>query len=151
MQHILQSGGFNFWFCYIPVKLAFGPIQHLHTVLVRKAPVHTGLLGFAGVTCGIIDTHSAHLQNKGGVNSFYRKYTCENFGHTIVFILTTFCSANKYWKHQIYEQDICNYVKTCIITLNLIFMKGGYKENSNVKQVIWQFYCFPHYCLCVHT
>lgn len=51
------------WFSYIPIQFAFGPIQHLYTVLVWKAPVHTGLLGLACVTCGVIHTHPAHLQS----------------------------------------------------------------------------------------
>lgn len=50
------------WFSYTPIQFAFGPVQHLYTVLVWKAPVHTGLLGLAGVTSGVVHTHPAHLQ-----------------------------------------------------------------------------------------
>jgi len=48
---------------YIPIKFSFGPVQHLYIMLVWKAPVHTGLLGLACVTRGVIHTHPAHLQS----------------------------------------------------------------------------------------
>lgn len=54
-----DKGSFN----YAPIQFAFGPIQNLYAVLVWKAPVHTGLLGLASVTCGVIHTHPAHLQS----------------------------------------------------------------------------------------
>lgn len=51
------------WFSYIPIQFAFGPVQHLYTVLVWKAPVDTGLLGLACVPRGVVHTHPAHLQS----------------------------------------------------------------------------------------
>lgn len=52
--------------CYIPIYFSFGPVKHFNTVLVWKAPVHTGLLGLACVTCGVIHTHPADLQVQPG-------------------------------------------------------------------------------------
>lgn len=47
----------------VPIQFSFGPVQHLHTVLIWKAPVYTGLLGLARVTRGVVYTHPAHLQS----------------------------------------------------------------------------------------
>lgn len=47
-----------------PIHFALGPIQHLHTQEVRLTPVHTRLLGFPRVTCGIINTHPPNLRKR---------------------------------------------------------------------------------------
>lgn len=48
---------------YLPIHFAFGPIQHLYTVLVWQTPVHAGLLGLARVASGIIYAHPSHLES----------------------------------------------------------------------------------------
>lgn len=48
-------------FSDLPIQFPLGSIQHLHTLLIRKAPIHTGLLGLANVTGGVVHAHPAHL------------------------------------------------------------------------------------------
>lgn len=60
-----------------PIQFACCPIQHLHTVLVWKAPVHTGLLGLPGVTRGVVHAHPANLQATRGVQEEKEERKCQ--------------------------------------------------------------------------